>query len=134
MALSAIHLLVGGVTLAVFLISGAYMRFHDPPIDALGPGLHLMFVSRHIYILGAALIHLVLGAYVRPAATPGARVVQRTGSVLLVVAAGLLIAAFIGEPMAGRYRTPISSFGLYSLFAGALLHVGSALRKRRLRN
>jgi hypothetical protein len=132
--LATIHLLVGSVTLVVFLVSGGYMRLHDPPIDALGPGLHLMFVSRHIYILAAALIHLVLGAYVRPAPTRGARVVQRIGSILLVVAAGLLIAAFVGEPMAGRYRTPVSSFGLYSLFAGALLHVGASLRKRGARN
>jgi uncharacterized membrane protein len=129
-ALAKWHLMVGGATLTVFLISGVYMRWHDPAVGALEPGLHVMFTSRHIYILAAALIHLVLGAYVRPAATGRASAVQRAGSLLLVVAAGLLMAAFVVEPMAGRYRTSVSSFGLYSLFAGTLMHVGAALCRR----
>jgi len=129
-ALARWHLLVGGATLVVFLISGAYMAAHHPPVGALEPGMHAMFTSRHIYILAAALINLLLGAYVRPTTMSGARAVQWTGSLLLILASGLLIAAFVAEPMAGRYRTPVSAFGLYSLFAGSLLHVGAALRTR----
>jgi len=124
------HLLVGAVTLVAFLISGAYMRGHDPPLAVLEPGPHLMFTSRHIYILAAALMNLVLGAYLRPTATRAARAVQWAGSLLLLLAAGLLLAAFVVEPVAGRYRTPVSAYGLYSLFAGSLLHVGAALRTR----
>ena len=124
------HLTIGGATLVVFLLSGIYMRVHDPALRTLDPGLHVMFTSRHIYILAIALLHLVLGAYVQQAETRRTHIAQRVGSLLLVVAAGLLIAAFVIEPMAGRYRTPVSSFGLYAMFAGALLHVSAVLYKR----
>jgi hypothetical protein len=106
------------------------MRLLETPVRALEPGMHVMFTSRHIYILAAALVNLVLGAHVRRAQAPGARLAQWVGSLLLVVAAGMLMVAFVVEPMAGRYRTPVSSYGLYSLFAGSLLHVTAALWKR----
>ncbi|TAH36947.1 MAG: hypothetical protein EYC70_08160 [Planctomycetota bacterium] len=124
------HLLVGGTTLVIFLATGAYMRLREPAVSTLEPGMRLMFISRHIYILAAALLHLVLGTYVRPAATRRARAIQAVGSLLLVVASALLIAAFVVEPVAGRSRTLVSSCGLYALFAGTLLHASTALRRR----
>jgi hypothetical protein len=81
-----------------------------------------MFVSRHIYILAAALVHLGLGAYVSPLAGRGARGVQWLGSILLLASCVLLIAAFVFEPVAGRTRTNVSTWGLYTLFAGVVLH------------
>jgi hypothetical protein len=125
-SLARAHLLVGAMTLIAFLLSGAYMALHRPPLGALEPGLHMTFISRHIYMLAAALMNLVLGSYLRPTATRSARSAQWIGSLLLMLSAGLLLAAFVGEPVAGRYRTPISALGLYSLFAGSLLHVGAA--------
>lgn len=125
-----LHLWVGFVTLTAFLASGMYMRLHTPPVAALGDGRHVMFTSRHIYILAAALVNLVLGAYVTSAGRRAARVTQSIGSTLLVVAAALLIAAFVSEPVAGRGRTIVSSLGLYALFAGSLLHVFAALTRR----
>ena len=126
-----LHLVVGFVALSVFLASGMYMRLHTPPVAALGEGPHVMFTSRHIYILAAALVHLVLGSYVVSAASRAGRATQMIGSMLLVSAAALLIAAFITEPVAGRGRTAVSSLGLYALFAGSLLHVLAALVTRR---
>jgi hypothetical protein len=41
----------------------------------------------------------------------------------------LLIAAFVMEPVARHARTPASSFGLYTLLAGVLLHVIAARRR-----
>ena len=129
-ALARAHLLVGAMALVAFLLSGAYMAFHHPPLGALGPGMHMMFISRHIYMLAAALMNLVLGSYLLPTVSRGARSAQWIGSLLLMLSAGLLLAAFVGEPVAGRYRTPISALGLYSLLAGSLLHVGAVLRTR----
>jgi hypothetical protein len=119
-----LHLGVGAVSLLAFLASGAYMRFSARPF-LLPDGPHLMYLSRHIYILCVALLHLVLGAYFTPATSRAALVTQRLGSALMVVSAGLLIAAFVREPMMGRARTELSTFGLYSMFGGALLHVGA---------
>ena len=125
-----LHLLIGFVTLAAFLASGMYMRLHNPPVRALPDGTHMLFTSRHIYILGAALVHLVLGAYVAPMTSRAGRVTQMLGSVLLSIAPVLLIAAFLIEPGVGLPRTRYSQLGLYALFAGSLLHVVAALLSR----
>jgi hypothetical protein len=126
--LAPLHRWVGLGTLVVFLVSGQYMRFHQPPMPELDPGPHLMFTSRHIYMLAAALVNITLGAYVVRATGRRRRWVQALGSALLVLSAVLLIAAFVFEPMSGRGRTAVSSYGLYSLFAGALLHFAASLR------
>lgn len=126
MTLRGFHRLAGLLTLAAFLTTGAYMKFVAHP-EQLPDGRHLMFVSRHIYILASALVHLALAAYIAPSAGPRARAVQWAGSALLATSSLLLLSAFVAEPIAGRSRTPLSSFGLYTLFAGALLNflVGS---------
>src|SRR5262249_28153945 len=122
------HLLVGAFTLAVFLLSGVYLRTHNPPLPQLEPGLHALFVSRHIYILAAALLNLVVGAYLRPAAV--GRRIQRIGSLLLMLGAVLLMAAFVVEPIARESRTPFSSFGIFAVFGGSLSHVVAGVRRR----
>jgi choline-glycine betaine transporter len=119
---------VGLVTLVVFLVSGQYMKFHQPPMSELDPGPHVMFTSRHIYMLAAALVNLTLGAYV-VSALGRRRWIQALGSTLLVLSAILLIAAFVYEPVSGRARTAVSSYGLYALFAGSLLHFVATLRR-----
>jgi hypothetical protein len=124
-----LHRSVGLVTLVVFLVSGQYMKFHQPPMSELDPGPHVMFTSRHIYMLAAALVNLTLGAYVVPALGRRRQWVQALGSTLLVLSAILLIAAFVVEPMSGRGRTVVSSYGLYSLLAGSLLHFATTLRR-----
>ena len=123
-----LHLAAGGATLAVFLLTGAYMRFREPPVGQLAAGEHLMFLSRHIYILAAAAANLLLGAYVRSAEKRPALWLQRAASALLVACAALLVAAFIREPVAGRARTMASTLGLYALFGGTVLHVAASLR------
>lgn len=127
--LRSLHRVVGVFTLLGFLASGAYMLFVAHPSE-LPEGRHLLFLSRHIYILGCALVHLVLGAYVAPLPSRGARAVQTTGSLLLVLASLSLLLAFVVEPVAGRGRTAASTSGLYALFAGGLLHFGASLRAR----
>jgi hypothetical protein len=124
-----LHRGVGIVTLVVFLVSGQYMKFHQPPMSELDPGPHVMFTSRHIYMLAAALVNLTLGAYVAPALGRRRQWVQALGSTLLVLSAILLMAAFVYEPVSGRGRSAVSSYGLYSLFAGSLLHFVTTLRR-----
>jgi cytochrome bd-type quinol oxidase subunit 2 len=119
--LRSFHCVVGLVTLVIFLATGAYMRLVAHPSE-LADRAHLMFVSRHIYILASALVHLVLAAYVAPCPARGRLTVQWIASALLGVSSLLLISAFVFEPVAGRARTDVSTFGLYTLFAGALLH------------
>ena len=44
------------------------------------------------------------------------------GTLLLVVASALLVAAFVYEPMAGRGRSALSAYGIFSFVGGAALH------------
>ena len=92
------HLWIGFAALAAFLATGAYMRFRTPPVQA---DVHMMYVSRHIYILGASLANRMLGLYFADSIAARRRGIQRTGSVLLFLAPFLLILAFIAEPEGG---------------------------------
>jgi len=95
----------------------------------MSDSVRLMYRSRHIYILEAGLVHLMLGIYWQ---SPGGwrRSVQTGGSVLLAAAVPLLIAAFFVEPLqALADGTKWSHFGLYSLFGGAMLHAICGIRR-----
>lgn len=119
------HLAAGVLNAIAFVSSGAYMRFVVDPAS-LAPGVDLLYISRHIYMLAAALVHLTLSAYLRPAARPGAAGLQWTGTTLLVVSSALLMSAFVFEPIGGRGRTGVSAFGIFTLAAGVILHVMAA--------
>jgi len=109
-----LHLVAGIAALFIFLATGIYMRTHHPLVEEN----RLLFRSRHIYILSAALANLLLGAYVRPAI----RWMQWIGSVLLLLSPLLLVTAFIIEPVSGQPPGVFSRLGLYVLLAGTLLH------------
>jgi hypothetical protein len=128
--LRLLHLLLGAGALLAFLVTGAYMRVHEPPLSSLERGLHFLYRSRHIYILTAAAANLLLGSYVRPVPGRALRRWQWAGSGLLVFSTLLLVVAFVVEPVAGRDPSAASAFGLFSMLAGTLLHVGVGLRQR----
>jgi hypothetical protein len=119
-----LHLAVGVVTVIAFLLTGQFMAHHAPPLATLSDSAHLMFRSRHIYILGAGLVNLMLGLYFRRHAGGWRRTVQVVGSAFLIVSPALLILAFIVEPQYGLHP-PIrwSAAGLYLLFGGSMAHL-----------
>lgn len=128
------HMAAGVLAVIVFLATGQLMLHHSPPMAALDEAARLMHRSRHIYILGAGLVNLMLGLYLRPRAAGWRTAAQRTGSLSVLIAAPLLIAAYAVEPARGfRPEMPWSSAGLYALFAGSMLHLlsgeGTAGRK-----
>lgn len=118
-----VHLIVGLLGVVTFLITGQFMSHHNPPVRALTPDVRMMYVSRHIYLLGAALVNLVLGLYLREYSPGWRRVLQRIGSVLILLAPLSLLTAFIDEPSLGLAgRSFRSYFGLIALFAGVMAH------------
>jgi hypothetical protein len=122
-----IHLWSGGLTVAVFVISGQLMRHHQPPMDTLPESVRLMFRSRHIYILAGGLVNPMLGLYLQPAAA-WRGVVQLIGSGMLVISPALLMAAFAVETASGfRPEMFWSSLGLYLLFGGCMLHAVASI-------
>jgi hypothetical protein len=119
-----LHLAVGVFTVIVFLITGQLMRHHTPPMVDLSDSVRLMFRSRHIYILAAGLVNLVLGVYLQRQAGEWRRVVQTAGSAFLIASPALLVVAFTVEPGRGFHEEMRwSTAGLYVLFAGSMAHV-----------
>lgn len=123
------HRLAGVLVVVGFLLTGVYMRTHDPEMTQLPDVVRMLYRSRHIYLLFAGLLNLVLGAYwaARP---PGwRRIVQLTGSALLLLAPILLAAAFFREPgLPGMDRT-FSLPAIESMLAGSLCHAVSGWRR-----
>src|SRR5215469_1481954 len=95
------HLVAGMVAVTAFLITGQFMRHHQPPMATLGDAARLMFRSRHIYILAAGLINLMLGLYLELQVASWRRTVQIAGSVLLLGSLVPLVLAFVLEPDRG---------------------------------
>ena len=119
-----IHLVIGVATLLAFLISGQMMSHHTPPVNALDADARLMFRSRHIYILASGLVNLMLGLYFQRRAARWRRILQTVGSTFLVAAPVLLVWAFTIEPERGFQEAMWrSSYGLFALFLGCVLHL-----------
>ena len=118
-----LHLIVGLLAIAAFLLTGMIMRTHTPPLIGLSSEIRMMYRSRHLYILAAAIANLLLGLYLRLQPAGWRRILQYLGSILFLVAPVLLILAFAAEPPAGLTgNTGRSSFGQYALFGGAVAH------------
>ena len=123
-----VHLILGLLGVATFLITGQLMKHHSPPVRVLTPDVRMMYVSRHIYLLGAAQVNLVLGLYLREYSPGWRRALQTIGSVLIFLSVLSLLMAFISEPALGLAgRSWRSYFGLIGLFAGVMTHLVTTL-------
>jgi hypothetical protein len=93
-------------------------------MTAMSDSSRLMFRSRHIYVLTAGLVNLMLGLYLQRQAAGWSRIIQAIGSAFLMAAPVLLILAFIIEPLHGlQAELGWSHSGLYALFAGSMAHL-----------
>jgi hypothetical protein len=121
--------MVGMLGVAIFVLTGQIMARHTPPVRVMEPELRLMYISRHIYLLGAALVNLAVGLYFQVARGRWQRAVQFGGSALLLVSPALLTLAFLVEaPLGLAGRSWRGSGGIFTLFAGTLLHALSQLK------
>ncbi len=124
------HYIVGLLGLAGFALSGQALRFHRPALESLEAGTQMMFVSRHIYLLGAGVVNLMLGLYLQVQPESWRRRLQVFGSMLILASPFFLALAFLGEPglgIAGRsWRT---GAGLFTLLGGALAHFIASSRR-----
>jgi hypothetical protein len=88
----------------------------------------MMYASHHIYLLGAALVNLVLGLYLREYSPGWRRILQRIGSAVIFLSVLSLLIAFTSEPaLSLTGRSWRSYFGLISLFAGVMTHLVAAV-------
>ncbi len=120
----SIHFLIGAVGVIAFLLTGQVMKHHHPVMTELPAEVRMMYVSRHIYLLGASLINVVLGLYLQVRPWSWRRILQEIGSVLILLAPFSLLTAFLAEPSLGMAgRSWRSYFALIGLFAGVMSHI-----------
>jgi hypothetical protein len=112
--LKEVHLLVGVTTLLVFPGTRGYMRMNIPELYGGEETIRYLFRSRHISILFSSLINILLGIYLRRSIDPGNARMQFTGSVLLLPAPAVHIAAFVVEPFSEvRFLTTVAAFAVF---------------------
>jgi hypothetical protein len=128
--MSWFHLIFGIALFFVFTTTGSYMRSDFPDKDAIPQELRLLMRSRHIYILFSALIHMVLGVYLRISADSRIKLLQFAGSALLIVSSVLLVWAFAAETYTLRHFSDLSRNGIYISLAGVVLHLFAKLDRR----
>ena len=117
------HLVVGVLTVLVFLATGRYMRIGFPELYEGNEVLRYLYRANHIYILCAGLLNLVLGVYVTMSERAWVQRSQVLGSLLILIAPVLLIAAFFVETTEALPSRPLTALGLQGLFGGSLLHL-----------
>jgi hypothetical protein len=120
---SRAHWLVGLLTLIAFPLTGAYM-LHIATVPHLDTVPRLMFRSRHLFLLMAAVVNLALSN------SQPVHFVQRVASVLIMLSPVLLITAFFVDPARGLRSSQMFHFAMYGLFAAGVL-LAIANRPRR---
>ena len=86
-----LHLAVGILTLIAFILTGQYLRRVYPNMAGVDDGMRMLLRSRHLYIMLVGALNTALGLYLIRQARGWRSLVQRLGSVLLLVAPVLLI-------------------------------------------
>lgn len=120
--LRAIHLYAGWLFVLIFALTGQYMRHIIHPAMEADPILRFSMRANHIYILLFGLVHLCLGAYWRCSVDVRRQKLQLAGSVSLLIATVLVIAAFFFEPKIGAER-PTLLAAMHVAVVGVGLHL-----------
>ncbi len=116
------HRLVGGITLALFLATGAFMRSRFPAVYAANESIRYLYRASHIYLLFAGLVNLALGSYLSIEPPGGRRAFQVAGSLALLAAVAVLAWAFLVEPPLASPHRPRTLLGVVLALAGTVLH------------
>ncbi len=127
-----IHLAIGLLGVVAFLLTGQAMTHHVPNIHTLSAEVQLMYLSRHIYLLAAALVNLVLGLYLKLHPPGWRRTLQQIGSFLILLSALSSLLAFISEPPFGFAGRGWRSYaGIIGLFAGVMAHLVASIAQEQ---
>jgi hypothetical protein len=121
------NLIAGILAVGVFLATGQYMDRYLGHLRDMADGPRLLYRTRHIFILAAALVQVSLGLYVRADPLWLRRMFQWAGSLLTTAATGLFVLGFLSEPGRADLRTLYSHWGTYALVAGVATHAVAVL-------
>lgn len=121
---ATIQLVVGWVTVAVFLATGLFMRLGYPRVATPDLAHRVFFRTHHLYLLASALVNLLAGSSLRNAhgSAPRPRLAL-AASTSMLAAPPLLLLGFATEHLTPALRGEATSFGWYTLAAGVVLHL-----------
>jgi len=128
--LNLIHTILGISTTLVFIGTGLLMRFHFTRVYESNYLVRMMFRSIHIYILLAGLLNLAFGIYMSSSGSPRRRAIQLFGSMCILAAPIVLIAAFFCEPVRETLERRITLLGIVLLLVGTMSHLLAGFRSR----
>ena len=130
--MKTLHRIFGLLVIIAFLLTGQFMDFQHPPVRELtDEGARMMFRSRHIYILLAGLLNLGIGVYFVYWKERWRKILQLTGSGLMIVATLMLIGAFFYEPPMKGLPRPLTLPAIVALLVGVFFHLFSSVRQRK---
>jgi len=121
-----IHLAVGILGLALFVLQGQYMA-RVLVVPELPDMPRMFYRTAHLYLMLASALNIAAGAWL-PAAVGR---LQALCSALLLAAPPLLLWSFFYESTAGAEYRNIASYALYMVFGAAVLLALQALWRRR---
>lgn len=127
-----VHLIFGVCVVLGFLLTGQYMDKYYNHLAGMPDGPRLLYRTRHIFILLAGLLNLGIGAYFTYRIQTWRRTMQLLGSLLIFASSVLFLIAFFYEPHLSDLHTPLSHWGTYTIATGAVLHVVSGVRQKRV--
>jgi hypothetical protein len=131
-AMKRFHLIFGLALFFVFTQTGSLMRADFPDKDLIPQDFRLLMRSRHIYILFAALINIVLGVYLQLRQQMALKILQLIGSAVIAIGSILLVYAWYVETYGVQHFSDLSRNGIYITAAGVGLHLfGLAMPERR---
>ena len=118
MSLKKLHFYFGLVIFAGFVFTGLYMKFNMAKVSHEDIPVRMMFRANHIYILLAALLHLVI-SFVNIHSVK--KYVGLTGSIISIIATLVLFGAFFIDPVTNSLQRDITRVSVAALFTGTLL-------------
>ena len=124
----AVHLAVGFFVIAIFLLTGYHMKFHIHELMEANDRFRFSLRGNHIYILLLALLNLSLGTYMKVSQIIWRAYLQLVGSLMILTATMLVIAAFFFENKELLER-PLTLMTIILALAGTVLHVISSIQK-----
>ena len=124
-----VHLAVGIFVIAIFLLTGYHMKFHIHELMEANDRFRFSLRGNHIYILLLALLNLSLGTYMKVSQIIWRAYLQLVGSLMILTATVMVIAAFFFENKELLER-PLTLMTIILALAGTALHVGSTIKQQ----